>query len=45
MFAGGDGFVTFFRSFDKWEVIEERGVEGGRGGREGVRSPYFGSGR
>ena len=44
MLAGEDGFVAFFRSLDRWEVIEERGVEGGRGGREGVKSPYFGSG-
>lgn len=44
MFAGGDGFVAFFRRDVRWEVIDERGVEGGRGGREGVKSPYFGSG-
>ena len=44
MLAGGDGFVAFLRSFVRWDVIDERGVEGGKGGSEGVKSPYFGSG-
>ena len=44
MLAGGDGLVAFLRSFVRWDVIDERGVEGGKGGSEGVKSPYFGSG-
>jgi len=43
IFAGGEGFVAFCRSLVRWEVILERGVDGGKAGKEGVRSPYFGS--
>jgi hypothetical protein len=41
--AGGDGLLAFFLKVDRWVVILESGVEGGRAGREGVRSPNFGS--
>jgi len=44
IFAGGDGLVAFCRSLVRWEVILDRGVEGGKAGKEGVKSPYFGSG-
>jgi hypothetical protein len=43
IFAGGVGLVAFCLILVRWEVIVERGVEGDRGGKEGVRSPYFGS--
>lgn len=29
---------------ERWDVMLERGVEGGRGGREGVKRPDLGSG-
>ena len=40
---GEVGLVAFWRSKESWEVSVERGVEGGRGGNDGVRSPYLGS--
>jgi len=37
-------FVGFWRRDESWDVIVERGEEGGRDGKEGVTRPYLGSG-
>jgi hypothetical protein len=40
---GEVGLDAFFRREERWDVMLERGVEGGKAGREGVRRPYLGS--
>lgn len=41
---GGDGLLAFFLSAERWEVMLDRDVWGGRAGSDGVRRPNFGSG-
>ena len=42
--AGGVGFDAFLRRLVKWDVRLDKGVEGGKGGKEGVKRPNLGSG-